>query len=177
MRTIPPRFRKHFPSGSWFDDLPAAALQRLTAYGVTFIFDPGEALIEEGVPNEWLHVILEGRVDLECAAPASGRPIKVLELVPGCVTGERGILTYITGDQSLSAEDLPIATARAVTEVTTYRLNHMAMALMVLAVREAVAPFVDALQGTIAEVETRRQFFVDPEIRERARELSRASRP
>jgi CRP-like cAMP-binding protein len=177
MRAIPPRFRKDFPTGSWFDDLPTALLQRLTAYGVTFAFDPGEVLVEEGVPNEWLHVILEGRVDLECADPLSGRPIKVLELVPGCITGERGIFTYIIGERGILAEDLPTTTARAVTEVTTYRLSHMALALMVLLVREAVVPFEEALRRTVDEVEARRLLFVDPEIRERAREFFRASRP
>jgi CRP-like cAMP-binding protein len=184
MRAIPPRFRQHFPPGNWFENLPAEAQRRLPAYGVAFVFDPGEVLVEEGIPNEWLHVILKGRVNLECADPRSGRPIKVTELVPGCITGERGALAYVIGDRGtvaedlpIATEDLPIATARAVTEVATYRFNHKALALMVLSVREAVAPFVRALQGTIDEVETCRQFLVDPEIRARAEELGRASRP
>jgi len=184
MRAIPPRFRQQFPTGGWLDDLPAEALQRLPAYGVAFVFDPGEVLVEEGVPNEWLHIILDGRVNLECADPDSGRPVKVVELGPGCITGERGVLAYVIGDRGttiedlpIAAEDLPIATARAVTEVTAYRFSHLALALMVLSVRDAVVPFVEALQRAINEVELRRQLFVDPETRARAEELSRASRP
>jgi CRP-like cAMP-binding protein len=184
MRAIPPRCSPDFPPGHWFENLPVEAQRRLPAYGVAFVFDPGEVLVEEGVPNEWLHVILEGRVELECADPLSGRPVKVTELEPGCITGERGVLAYVTGYRGttvenlpIPTEDLPIATARAVTEVTTYRFNHMALALGVLSVRGAFAPFVEALQRAIDEVETRRQLFVDPEIRARAEELSRASRP
>jgi CRP-like cAMP-binding protein len=184
MRPIPPRFRKDFPPGHWFENLPVEAQRRLPAYGVAFVFDPGEVLVEEGVPNEWLHVILKGRVELECVDPRSGRPVKVTELAPGCITGERGVLAYVIGDRGttvedlpIAAEDLPIVTARAVTEVTTYRFSHMALALAVLSVRGAFAPFVEALQRTIDEVELRRQLFVDPEVQERVEEIRRASRP
>jgi CRP-like cAMP-binding protein len=184
MRPIPPRFRKDFPPGHWFENLPVEAQRRLPAYGVAFVFDPGEVLVEEGVPNEWLHLILKGRVELECVDPRSGRPIKLTELASGCITGERGVLAYITGDRgtvvedlSIAAEDLPIVTARAVTEVTTYRFSYLALALAVLSVREAVTPFVEAIQRTVDEVELRRQLVVAPEIRERAEELVPPSRP
>jgi CRP-like cAMP-binding protein len=184
MRAIPPRCRQHFPPGNWFENLPVEVQRRLPAYGVAFVFDPGEVLVEEGVPNEWLHIILKGRVELEYVDPRSGRPTKVFKLAPGCITGDRGVLAYITGDRGttvenlpIAAEDLPIVTARAVTEVTTYRFSYLALALAVLSVRGAVAPFVEAIQRTIDEVELRRQLVVAPEIRERAEELFPPSRP
>ena len=161
MRAIPPRFRDHFPPGSWFDGLPARLLQRLTDYGRTFRFDPGEALVEEGIPNEWLHLITEGRVDLECADPISGRPNRFLILGPGDVVGERGLIDT----------DAPIATARAVTEVTTYRLHHPAIAWMLLVVPEATPRFVEALQLPIDEVEARRQLVVGSGSREHMKQF------
>ena len=157
MRAIPPRFRDHFPPGRWFDNLPARLLQRLTDYGRTFRFDPGEALVQEGILNEWLHVIVEGRVDLECADPLSGRPIRLLTLGPGDVVGERGLVDT----------DVPVATARAITEVTTYRLHHPAIAWMLLVVPEAAPRFVEAIRLQIAEINAQRQRFVDPESPER----------
>ena len=161
MRAIPPRFRDHFPTGSWFDGLPAKLLQRLTDYGRTFRFDPGETLVEEGVANEWLHVITEGRVDLECADPISGWPIRLLILGPGDVVGERGLVDTET----------PIATARAITEVTTYRLHHPAIAWMLLVVPEATPRFVEALQLPIDEVEARRQLVVGSGSREHMKQF------
>ncbi len=130
MRSIPPRFAEQFPPGSWFDQLPAKLLHRLTDYGRTFRFDPGEALIEEDIHNEWLHLITEGRVDQECTDPISGQPIRLLMLGPGDIVGERGIIDT----------DPPIATARAITEVTTYRLHHPAIAWMLMVVPEATPP-------------------------------------
>jgi len=161
MRAIPPRFRDHFPPGSWFDGLPAKLLQRLADYGRTFRFDPGEALVEEGITNVWLHVITEGRVDLECADPISGRPIRLLILGPGDVVGERGLIDT----------DAPIATARAITEVTTYRLHHPAIAWMLLVVPEATPRFIEALQRRIDEVEALRQLLVGSGSGEQVQQL------
>ena len=161
MRAIPPLCRDHFPPGNWFDRLPAKVLQRLTVFGRMFQFDPGEVLIEEGIPNEWLHAIIEGRVDLEYADPVTGRPIRLLISGPGDVIGERGILYPA----------LPIATARAVTEVTTYRLQRPALLATVHVMSEGLPPFRDALQCCIDEVESRREFFADAGSREQLQQL------
>ena len=126
-----------------------------------FQFDPGEILIEEGDSNEWLHVIVEGRVELECADPVSGRSIRLLISEPGDIIGERGILYPA----------LPIATARAVTEVTTYRLQHLALLATVCVMSEGLPQFRDALQCCIDEVESRRHLFVDPGSREQLQQL------
>jgi hypothetical protein len=108
----------------------------------------------------------------------------VTELRPGCITGERGVLAYVTGDRGTSIEDLPIATedlpivtARAVTEVTAYRFSHLALALAILSLHGAFTPFVEAIRRTIDEIEMRRRLVVDPEIRARVEEIRRASRP
>jgi CRP-like cAMP-binding protein len=165
MRRIPPRFAKQFPPGSWFDTLPAKLLQRLTDYGRTLVFDPGEAIVHEGLHEEWLNVNLEGRVDLECADPVSGQPITLLKLGPGDIVGERGILD----------NDPPIATARAISEVTTYRLHHPAIAWMLMVVPEAIPRFIEKLQLDIDEFETRKKLFGHPESREQLRQLSEES--
>ena len=184
MRSIPPRCRPDFPPGHWFEILPVEAQRRLPAYGVTLVFDPGEVLVEEGVPNEWLHMIVKGRVELECTDPRSGRPVKVTELEPGCITGERGVLAYVIGDRGttiedlpIPTEDLPIVTARAITEVTVCRFSHLALGLAILSLHGAFTPFVEAIRRTIDEIEMRRRLVVDPEIRARIKEIRRASRP
>lgn len=161
MRAMSPRFADQFPPGSWFDQLPTKLLQRLTDYGRTFLFDPGEAIVEEGVPDEWLHVIITGQVDLECADPISRQSIRLIGLEPGDIVGERGILD----------KDPPLVTARAITEVTTYRLHHPAIAWMLLVVPEAIPSFIAGLQRWIDMVEERKKIFGDPETREQLRQL------
>ncbi len=145
------RFAGPFPIAALFDGLPSGFLQRLALYGHVVRFAPGEVLVEDGQPNEWLHIITAGRVNIECMDPVTGQLTRLDELGPGDIVGECGILD----------KDAPICTARAITDVETYRLHHPAIAWTLMAVPEAIPPFTAALRLWIDAAAGRKLLLTD----------------
>lgn len=132
-----------FPSATIFDGLPRELLARLAQYGRAIRFEPGEAVVVEGRPNAWLHIVTSGRVRLERTAAEPALTIELAELGPGEVVGHHGILDNA----------LPAATVRAITAVETFRLHHPAIAWTLLGVPEAVPPFIATLRAWAAAIE------------------------
>jgi CRP-like cAMP-binding protein len=126
-----------FPKTAVFDALPVDFLESLAPLGRTLHFTPGEVLVEQGEPNEWLHIITRGQVCVESAHPASGSAISCEKLGPGEIVGEQGILDHT----------LPTSTARADGAVETFRFQHSAIAWALLGVPEAIPAFATALEG------------------------------
>jgi CRP-like cAMP-binding protein len=119
-----------------FRDLSAAAQARLVALGRRRYFHAHDVLVREGSPNEWFHLITVGHVQLR------------LEHSGGQLPTELGVLRRgdIIGADWLLHGGNPAVTARALDEVETFCLSHLAVALILLQFPEAAAPFYAGLR-------------------------------
>ncbi|MGA9533797.1 MAG: Crp/Fnr family transcriptional regulator [Anaerolineales bacterium] len=57
----------------WFAELAAEHFDQLLDIGFTLQAEPGEHLFQEGDPQDYLYVLLRGRVAIELHVPARGR--------------------------------------------------------------------------------------------------------
>jgi CRP-like cAMP-binding protein len=139
-------FRGPFPRAVVFHELSPAVLRDLAPFGRVFQFEPGELVVEQGRPNEWLHVIMVGQVSLERKDEAGTHPFLIEQHGPGELLGEYGLV-----DQRRTPY-----TARAITKVQTLRFQHLAIAhTMYYQARDQVPTFQAALRRRIREATLR----------------------
>lgn len=135
-----------FPPAAVFDRMPSAYRNCILPHGRLFRFAPGEVLVKQSEPNEWLHVILDGRVGLECLHGGMERSSFLEQIGPGELVGEYGLVDTLRTPY----------TARAITPVRTLRFQHLAIAApLYYGFRELVPTFQATLQRRIDETTAR----------------------
>jgi CRP-like cAMP-binding protein len=129
-----------------FRDLSSATLARFLALGRRRSFPDGAVLVRQDAPNGWLHLITAGQVLLE-------------QEHPGCVIPTRiGVLRSgdVIGAEWLEDGGSPTATARALDEVQTFCVSHLAVAVVLLQFPDGNAPFYEALRRLVTHGEPSR---------------------
>ncbi len=71
---------------SWFNVMPENHFNKMASISKIFKFEPGQTIFHEGDKEDYLYIVLEGRVAIEIAVPGRGR-MRILTADPMDVLG------------------------------------------------------------------------------------------
>ncbi len=70
----------------WFSLMPEDHFNKMVSISKIFRFEPGQSIFHEGDKEDYLYIVLEGRVAIEIAVPGRGR-MRILTADPMDVVG------------------------------------------------------------------------------------------
>jgi CRP-like cAMP-binding protein len=70
----------------WFNMMPEDHFNKMVSISKIFEFEPGQTIFHEGDKEDYLYIVLEGRVGIEISVPGRGR-MRILTADPMDVVG------------------------------------------------------------------------------------------